>query len=152
MTKAQNKLVKLGEPLPEMFVSFAFLDELDSSYNTWKNMYFSSYSKTMKDKNRKMIQPTIEEILKLLIDQQTGQNNDIGLSKSQPRAFKARQGLRNYQSNNWQSLLQKSTEGNKQLCKHCLSDKHIMDKYWYMNPKIALKWFGEKYLTDELHK
>ena len=101
MTKARNKLVKRGEPLPKMFVSRAFLDVLDSSYNAWKDMYFSSYSKTMKDKDRKMIQSTVEEILKLVIDQQTGQNNGTGLSKSQPRAFKAEQGLRNNQSNNW---------------------------------------------------
>ena len=88
-TKARNKLVELGEPLPKIFVSYAFLDGLDSSYNTWKNMYFSSYSKIMKDKDGKIIKQTVEEILKLLVNQQIGQNNDTGSSKSQPRAFKA---------------------------------------------------------------
>ena len=103
VTKTQNKLVELDEPLPEMFVSFAFLDRLDLSYNAWKDMYFSSYSNDMKDEDRKMVQLTVEEVLKLLIDQQTGQDNDINLSKSQPRAFKAGQRLRNNsscQSNN----------------------------------------------------
>ena len=82
VTKARNKLVELGEPLPEMFVSCAFLDGLDSSYNAWKDMFFSSYSEAMKDKDGKMVQPTVEEILKLLIDQQTGQDNGAGSSKS----------------------------------------------------------------------
>ena len=68
MTKAWNKLVKLCEPLLEMLVFYAFTDKLDSLYNAWKDMYFSSYSKTMKDKDGKMIQPTVEEIIKLLID------------------------------------------------------------------------------------
>lgn len=72
MTKAQNKFVELGEPLPKMFVSCIFLDELDSSYNAWKDMYFSSYSKAIKDKDGSMVQPTIEKILKRLIYQQTG--------------------------------------------------------------------------------
>ena len=53
VTKARNKLVELGEALPEMFVSCAFLDGLDPSYNAWKDMYFSSYSKSMKDKDGK---------------------------------------------------------------------------------------------------
>lgn len=68
VTKAWDKLVELGEPLPEMFVTCSFLDGLDSSYNAWKDMYFSSYNKTMKDKDGNMVQPTVEEILKLLID------------------------------------------------------------------------------------
>ena len=72
VTKALNKFIELDEPLPEMFVSCAFLDKLDLSYNTWKDMFFSSYSKAMKDKDEKMVQPTIKEILKLLIDRQTG--------------------------------------------------------------------------------
>ena len=92
VTKAQNKLVELGEALPEMFVFCAFLDGLDSSYNAWKNMFFLSYYKAIKNKDEKMVQPTIEEILKLLIDQQTGQDNGAGSSKSKPRAFKAKQG------------------------------------------------------------
>ena len=32
-------------------------------------MYFLNYNKTMKDKNRKILQLTIKKILKLLIDQ-----------------------------------------------------------------------------------
>lgn len=68
VTKARNKLVKLGELLPDMFVTCSFLDGLDSSYNAWKDIYFSSFSKNMKDEDGKMLQPTVEEILKLLID------------------------------------------------------------------------------------
>lgn len=58
----------------------------------------------MKDNNEKMVQLIVKEILKLLIDQQIGQNNNTGLLKSQLRAFKAKQRFKNNQSNNWQSL------------------------------------------------
>ncbi len=68
VTKVQNKIVELVELLAEMLVSYVFLDGLDSLYNAWKDMYFSSYSKIRKDKNRKIVQPTVEETLKLLID------------------------------------------------------------------------------------
>ena len=59
VTKAQNKLVELVELLPEILVSYVFLDALDSLYNAWKDMYLSSYSKTMKDKDKKIVQPTV---------------------------------------------------------------------------------------------
>lgn len=74
VTKARNKLVELCEPLPGMFVSCAFLDRLDLSYSAWKDMYFPSYTKTMKGKDGKMVQPIVEEILKLLIDHKKIQN------------------------------------------------------------------------------
>ena len=85
----------------------------------------------MKDKDGKMVQPTVEDILKLLIDRQTSQDNDAGLSKSQPRAFKAKQESRHnssYQSNNWQTLVPKTTNGNQQSCKHCQSDINSSQK------------------------
>lgn len=51
-----------------MIVSYTFLNKLDLLYNNWKAMYFLNYSKTLKDKNRKMIKLTIKKILRLLIN------------------------------------------------------------------------------------
>lgn len=45
-----------------------------------------------------MVQPTVEEILKLLINQEIRQDNDTSSLKSQPRAFKAKQRSRNNNS------------------------------------------------------
>ena len=69
----------------------------------------------MKDLDRKIVQLTIEEIIKLLINLETGQDNDAGLSKSQSRVFKAKQNSRNntsYQSKNPQTLIPKSIDEN----------------------------------------
>lgn len=112
-------------------------------------MDFSSYNKNMKDKDGKMLQPTVEEILKLLIDRKTGQKNGTESSKSQSRAFKAGHGSKHHQLNYRHSSSQKSAEGNKESCKHCHSDKHTTGRCWYMNPKVAPEWFVEKYLTNE---
>lgn len=95
-------------------------------------MYFSSYSKTIKDNDKNIIQLIIEKIMKLLINQQTSQSNDIDLSKSQPRAFKARQKSKNnsnYQFHNWQSSIPKSTNKNQQVCKYYYSEQYICEKY-----------------------
>lgn len=40
-------------------------------------MYFLSYKITIKDKNWKIIQPAIKEILKLLVNRQKRHNNRI---------------------------------------------------------------------------
>lgn len=45
VTKAQNKLKELKRPIDELHVTCAFLDGLDSSYQTWKDMYLGSYAK-----------------------------------------------------------------------------------------------------------
>ena len=55
MTNTQNISVKYGGLLPEMFIFGAFLDRLGPLYNAWKDIYFSSYSKTMKNEYEKML-------------------------------------------------------------------------------------------------
>ena len=87
--KYATNLFELGELLPEIFVSYSFLDGLDSSYNAWKDIFFLSYIKAMMDKNGKIVQLIVEEILKILIDRQAGQDNGVGSSKSQLKEFKA---------------------------------------------------------------
>ena len=69
--KARNKLVELGNPLTKLAVSCAFLDGLDISYQAWKDMYLGGYSKDGVDKDGKIIIPTMEKMLKLLIDRES---------------------------------------------------------------------------------
>ncbi len=88
VTKAKNKLVELGNYLPKLAVTFAFLDELDTSYQAWNNMYLGGHSKDGVDKDGKIIVPTIEEMLKLLIDRESGAKVSA-ISESTTQAFKA---------------------------------------------------------------
>lgn len=64
--------MELGNPLPELAVTCAFLDGLDTSYQAWKDMYLGGYSKDGIDKDGKIIVPKIEEMLKLLINRESG--------------------------------------------------------------------------------
>ena len=80
--------MELGNPLPELAVTCAFLDGLDTSYQAWKDMYLGGYSKDGVDRDGKMIVPTIEEMLKLLINREIGAKISA-LSQSTARAFKA---------------------------------------------------------------
>lgn len=72
VTKVRNKLVELGNILLELAVTYIFLDELNISYQVWKNIYFGGYNKDGVDRDRKMIVSTIEKIFKLCIDKESG--------------------------------------------------------------------------------
>ena len=78
----------IGNPLPELAVICAFLDELDTLYQAWKIIYLGGCSRNGGDRNEKMIVPSIEEMLKLLIDIKSGAKISA-LSQSTTRAFKA---------------------------------------------------------------
>ncbi|MCJ1469247.1 hypothetical protein MMC07_007880 [Pseudocyphellaria aurata] len=68
---ARNKLRALKRPADELSVTCAFLDGLDSSYQAWKDMFLGVYAKTPINTVQgvaTMLVPTIEEVLKLLID------------------------------------------------------------------------------------
>ena len=118
VTKARNKLVELGNPLPELAVTCAFLDGLDTSYQAWKNMYLGGYSKDGVDKDRKIIITTIEKMLKLLIDRESGAKVSA-ISESTVRSFKA------FQENSKNPKeMRSSSKGKEKDCANCLSNNH----------------------------
>lgn len=47
--------MKLDELLLKKFISYIFLNEFNLLYNAQKNMYFLSYNKIIKDKNKKIV-------------------------------------------------------------------------------------------------
>ena len=142
VTKARNKLVELGNPLPELAVTCAFLDGLDTSYQAWKDMYLGGYSKDGVDRDGKMIVPTIEEMLKLLIDRESGAKVSA-LSQSTARAFKVFQEAKKPKGN------RSSSKGEKKDCTHCLSDRHDSSSCWYIHPELAPESFRERYTSTE---
>ena len=88
VTKAKNKLVELSNPLSKLAVTCTFLDRLDILYQRWKDIYLGDYSKDGIDKNGKIIVPTIEKMLKLLIDKENGAKV-LAISESITWTFKA---------------------------------------------------------------
>lgn len=71
ITNARNKFKELGIPVPGLRVTCAFLNSLDPSYKAWNNMFLAAYAKNLTTKVESkvvMIVPTMEKVLKLLID------------------------------------------------------------------------------------
>lgn len=64
------------------------MDRLNTLYQKWKDIYLGGYSKASVNKNEKIILPMIEEILKLLIDRESGAKILV-TSKFIAQAFKA---------------------------------------------------------------
>ena len=145
VTKARNKLLKLGNPLPELAVTCAFLDGLDTSYQAWKDMYLGGYSKNGVDRDGKRIVPTIEEMLKLVIDRESGAKVST-LSQSTTRAFKASQEAKKPKER------RSSSKDEKKDCTHYLSDRHNSFSCWYIHPEIAPKSFCQRYNTKKKRK
>ena len=80
--------MELGNFLLKLAVTYVFFDEIDISYQIWNNMYLGNYTKDGVDKDRKIIVPTIEKILKLLIDKKS-KAKVLVTSESTIQAFKA---------------------------------------------------------------
>ncbi|MCJ1271778.1 hypothetical protein MMC22_011683 [Lobaria immixta] len=75
IANARNKLKELKRPLDELAVTCAFLNGLNASYQAWKDMFLGGYAKnptTVQNGQEVMVVPTLEEILKLLIDREAG--------------------------------------------------------------------------------
>ena len=143
VTKARNKLVELGNPLPELAVTCAFLDGLDTSYQAWKDMYLGGYSKDGVDKDGKIIISTIEEMLKLLIDR--GSSSKVSaILESIARAFKA------FQENSKKPKEKRSSsKGEEKECTNCLSNNHNNFSCRYKHPELATENFRQRYPTSE---
>ncbi|MCJ1270664.1 hypothetical protein MMC22_010561 [Lobaria immixta] len=71
----------------ELAVTCAFLNGLDASYQAWKDMFLGGYAKnptTVQNGQEVMVVPTLEEILKLLIDREAG----ISQTAARPSSIK----------------------------------------------------------------
>jgi hypothetical protein len=92
VVQAKNKLKELDNLISEMIVISCFLNELNNSYNDWKNVYmiinarFALVLITIKDKNDKIssfIDLIVEDVMKQLIDRESRLFNDINFKKKQ---------------------------------------------------------------------
>ncbi len=109
-------------------------------------MYLGGYSKAGVDKYGKIIIPTIEEMLKLLIDRESGAKVSA-ISESTARAFKA------FQENSKQPKERRiSSNGEEKDCTYCLSNNHNSSSCWYKHPELATEKFCQQYLTSEKRK
>ena len=93
-------------------------------------------------KDRKMIVPIIEEMLKLPIDRKSVAKISA-LSQSTTRAFKASQEVKKPKERC------SSSKGETKDCINYLSNRHNSSSCWYICHKLALKSFHERYISIE---
>lgn len=127
---ASNKILELGEKISLMQISLAFLDGLDSFYDTWKNMLLSQYSS--KSTLETVAFSTLENIL-VELDYKEARSDAVA-TPNQTRAFAAQT---------------ENKKKSKKRCDGCTSDRHKIDNCYYLHPKKADDKFRSKYSIDE---
>jgi hypothetical protein len=66
----RNKLIELGRSFDELTITCAFLNELDDSYQKWKDMWIKSQDIYIKRNRKDLNVPKIEEILIKLVNRE----------------------------------------------------------------------------------
>lgn len=161
VTNARNKLKELGIPIPELGVTCAFLDGLDPSYQAWKDMFLGGYGKnptTTENGKVVMIVPTIEQVLKLLIDRES--SNLVSTPSSKHLASRAFNGKgrdnkddkkESSTSNRPSSRGGKSSNSQRpqRYCDVCFSTRHVAAHCWYTHSEKQTEEFKKNHGNPE---
>ena len=157
---AKNKLKELGIPIPELGITCAFLDGLDASYQAWKDMFLGGYAQnptTIKNGKEVMIVPTIEEILKLLIDRESSNLTSSSSKQAGSRAFNAK-GRDNKEDKKESSTSNRpparggkssNSQRPQRYCDVCYSTRHNASHCWYTHTEKQTEEFKKNYPTPE---
>jgi hypothetical protein len=146
VVRARNKLRELDDLMSEMIVISSFLNELNSSYNDWKNVYmiinarFALVLITIKDKNDKIssfTDLTVEDVMRQLIDRESWLFNDINFKKNNINArtfeVKSSQFDQRKRSFNRKKTF-KERQSKDKFFKKCFnyhSFTHVNEKCWF---------------------
>ncbi|MCJ1427119.1 hypothetical protein MMC29_005022 [Sticta canariensis] len=136
VTNARNKLIELGIPLPELAVTCAFLDGLDSSYKNWKEQFLGRYAENptkMEKEIKTMIVPTIKDVMSQLIDRESSSSS--ASKQAVTRAFDAKK--RNNRNKEFSSKDSSSSRPP--------STKHSAAYCWFTHPEKSSGEFKANY-------
>jgi hypothetical protein len=148
---ARNKLIELERSIDELTITCVFLNELDESYQEWKNMWINSQDIYIK-KNRKDLNVfKIEEILIKLMNREAFRKfNSIKNDQSQKnKTFATKK--RNESFDNRRNK-DDDDDKNKKRCFNCNSLNHSVKDCWYVYSENANEKFRVKYFTEKTRK
>ncbi len=165
VVRAKNKLRELDDLISEMTVISCFLDELNSSYNEWKNVYMIINARfvfvliTIKDKNDKISSFTdliVEDIMKQLVDRKSRLFNDINFKKNNTNArtfeVKSSQFDKRERSSNCKKAFKErhqSEDKSFRKCFNCHSFTHTKEKCWFKFFDMIMNFFHKLYLIKK---
>ena len=160
VTKAKNKLIELGIPLPELAVTCAFLDGLDGSYKNWKEQFLGRYAEnpTKVEKGVKVIVvPTIEDVMSQSLDRES--SSSAASKQATTRAFDAKKGdNKNKESSSRDPSHSRpparggkssSSQRPQRYCDTCYSTKHNAAYCWFTHPEKQSGEFKANYPNAE---
>jgi hypothetical protein len=150
---ARNKLIELDRSLNELAVTCVFLNELDESYQKWKNIWINSQDIYIK-KNRKNLNVSkIEEILITLVNRETSRKSNIISKNDQSQKNKVfATKKRNELFDNRRDKDDDDDNKNKKRCFNCNSPNHSAKNCWYVHSEKTNDKFRVKYLTEKSRK
>ncbi len=143
-----NKLIELDRSIDELAVICAFLNELNESYQKWKDMWINSQNTYTKKNRKDLAVLKIEEILIKLVDREAFRKSNSKNDQSQKNKTYATK-KRNESSDNRKD---DDDDKDKKRCFNCNSLNHAAKDYWYVHSEKANDKFRVKYLTEKSRK
>ncbi len=146
----RNKLIELRRSIDELTITCAFLNDLDESYQRWKNMWINSQDIYTKNNRKDLAVLKIEEILiKLMHREAFRKFNSISKNdqsqKNRIFATKKRDQLADNKNKD-------DDDKNKKKCFNCNSLNHSAKDCWYAHSEKTNDKFRVKYLIEESRK
>jgi hypothetical protein len=152
----RNKLIELERSIDELTVTCVFLNELDDSYQGWKNMWVNSQDIYIKNNRKDLAVPKIEEILIKLMNRETSQKfNSTSISKNDQsqknKTFAAKKRNESF-DNRRNKDDEDDNDKDKKRCFNCNSSNHSAKDCWYVHSEKTNDKFRVKYLTKKSRK
>ncbi len=143
----RNKFIELRRFIDELTITCVFLNELDDSYQAWKDIWINNQDIYIK-KNRKNLNVfKIEEILTKLINRETSRKSNIITKNQKNKVFAAKK--RNELFDNRKD---NDNDKNKKKYFNCNSFNHSAKNCWYVHSEKTNDKFRVKYFTEKLRK
>jgi hypothetical protein len=151
----RNKFIELRRFIDELTITCVFLNELDNSYQEWKDMWINNQEIYIK-KNRKNLNVfKIEEILIKLVNRKTSQKfNSTSISKNDQsqknKTFATKK--RNKSFDNRRNKDDDDKDKKRKKYFNCNSLNHSTKNCWYVYSENTNDKFQVKYLTEKSRK
>ncbi len=152
---ARNKLIELRRSIDELTITCVFLNELDESYQEWKDMWINSQDIYIKKNRKDLAVSKIEEILIKLVNRETSRKfNSTSISKNEQsqknKAFATKK--RNESFDNRRDKDDDDEDNKKKKCFNCNSFNHSAKDCWYVHSEKTNDKFRVKYFTEKSRK
>jgi hypothetical protein len=150
----RNKLIKLERFIDELTITCVFLNELDDSYQKWRNIWINIQDIYIKNNRKNLNVSKLEEILIKLMNREAFRKFNLISKNTQSQKNKAFATKKRDESfdNRRDKDDDNDNDKNKKPCFNCNNLNHSAKDCWYVYSKKANEKFRVKYLIEESRK